>query len=56
MPDIDPKTFIYYPLGLFIALAVLSIFFEIPTFVVFLVLFVVVGYFALLVYFELFNK
>ncbi|WP_156883228.1 hypothetical protein [Lacticigenium naphthae] len=56
MPEIDPKHFLYYPLGMFTGLALVYYFFDIPIYVVFIALLVVIGYFILLIYFELMNK
>ncbi|WP_028274963.1 hypothetical protein [Atopococcus tabaci] len=53
---VDPKTIIWFPLWTFVLLAVASIFFDIPMFVVFLVLSLVLIYFAVIAVIELFNK
>lgn len=55
-PPTNPKTFISFPLGIFLALAILSIFIEVTWSWVMGALMLVIVYFIVMIVIELFNK
>ncbi|WP_225743087.1 hypothetical protein [Marinilactibacillus sp. Marseille-P9653] len=54
--EIDSKTLVWYPLFSFILFLILYLFFNIPFWTFFIVLFAVILYYALFIYIEIKRK